>query len=80
MLSDAAPLRGRIFGAEYLGTTQIVTVEIERGRIKARLPARMPVRPGETVGLDFRPERLAVFDAATGRATRSALYEGEGHG
>jgi multiple sugar transport system ATP-binding protein len=80
VLSDTAPLRGCIFGAEYLGTTQIVTIEIERGRIKARLPARVPVRPGETVGVDFHPERLAVFDAATGRAWRSALYEEHGHG
>ena len=30
-------VRGRVFGAEYLGTTQIVTVETEQGRVKARL-------------------------------------------
>jgi multiple sugar transport system ATP-binding protein len=80
VLSDAAALRGRVFSAEYLGTTQIVTVEIERGRVKARLPACVPVRPGETVGLEFHPQRLALFDAATGRATPSALYEGHGNG
>jgi multiple sugar transport system ATP-binding protein len=79
-LADAAPLRGRVFGTEYLGTTQIVTVETERGQIKARLPAQLPVRLGETVGLAFRSERLVVFDAATGRAARSALYEGMSHG
>ena len=26
-----APIRGRVFGAEYLGTTQIVTVDIDAG-------------------------------------------------
>src|SRR5271169_7139387 len=30
-LTDNTPIRGRIFGTEYLGTTQIVTVEIEHG-------------------------------------------------
>ena len=29
--SDAAALRGRVFGAEYLGTTQIVTVDDRAG-------------------------------------------------
>jgi multiple sugar transport system ATP-binding protein len=79
-LCDAGPIRGRVFGTEYLGTTQIVTVDIEQGQIKARIPARLPVRLDETVGIAFRPERLVVFDATTGRATRSALYEGNGHG
>ncbi len=79
-LSDDAPIRGRVFGAEYLGTTQIVTVDTDEGKIKARLPARVRVRLGETVGLAFHSETLVVFDATSGRATRSALYEGNGHG
>ena len=79
-LSDVAPIRGRVFGTEYLGTNQIVTVDIEQGQIKARVPTRLPVRIGETVGLAFQPEHLVVFDAATGRATQSALYEDNGHG
>jgi multiple sugar transport system ATP-binding protein len=79
-LSDDAPIRGRVFGAEYLGTTQIVTVDTEQGQIKARLPARAQVSLGDTVGLAFRSENLVVFDATSGRATRSALYEGNGHG
>ena len=32
--------RGRVFAIEYLGTNQIVTIDIERGQIKARLSAR----------------------------------------
>ena len=43
-LSDVAPIRGRVFGTEYLGTNQIVTVDIEQGQIKARVPTRLPVR------------------------------------
>src|SRR5262245_51478878 len=33
---DASRLRGTVFGAEYLGTTQIVTVNTEHGQVKAR--------------------------------------------
>ena len=40
-LADDAPIRGGVFGAEYLGTTQIVTVDIAQGQIKARLPSTM---------------------------------------
>jgi len=74
IFSDTAPVRGRVFGAEYLGTTQIVTLETEQGRIKARLPSSVPVEVGETVGLAFRPDRLALFDAQTGSAIRTAAY------
>src|ERR1700728_3538242 len=78
--ADAAPVRGRVFGAEYLGTTQIVTVETEQGRIKARLPSSMSVQVGETVGLSFRSDCLALFDARTGSAIRTASHGGLGHG
>ena len=62
-----AALRGAVFGTEYLGTTQIVTVDTGSGQVKARLPADMPVNAGETVGLTLRPERLSLFDKS-GRA------------
>jgi multiple sugar transport system ATP-binding protein len=70
--SDAAPLRGRVFGAEYLGTTQIVTVVTEQGPIKARLASSVPVQVGETVGLTFRFSSLSLFDAQTGLAMQAA--------
>ena len=79
-LEDGSPLRGSVFGAEYLGTTQIVTINTEHGPIKARLPASTAVRSGETVGLTFRGERLSLFERATGRAIQTALYESTRHG
>jgi multiple sugar transport system ATP-binding protein len=75
-LTDDAPYRGRILAAEYLGTTQIVSVETDGGPVKARIPASRTVRAGDTVGLDFNPGTITLFDAATGRALRSALNEG----
>jgi multiple sugar transport system ATP-binding protein len=79
-LAEDAPLRGRVFGTEYLGTTQIVTLDTTHGQLKARVPASVGVRPGDNVGLRLRAERLALFDATSGRALRSALHEGAAHG
>ena len=70
---DTSAFRGSVFGAEYLGTTQIVTVETEHGQLKARLPANVRVASGETVGLAFRGDRLSLFEKVSGRAIRSAL-------
>jgi multiple sugar transport system ATP-binding protein len=77
---DASRLRGTVFGAEYLGTTQIVTVNTEHGQVKARLSSDIAAAPGEVVGLALRSERASLFDRASGRAIPTALGEGAGHG
>src|SRR5262245_57014271 len=72
---DASKLRGSVYGAEYLGTTQIVSVETADGIVKARVPAGLPVRTGETVGLSLNAGRLSLFERASGRAIRTSLHE-----
>ncbi len=74
-LEDAAPFRGRIIATEYLGTTQIVTLTTPHGEVKARIPSAHVVRTGDTTGLTLDTRTLTVFDAATGRALRSAANE-----
>jgi len=74
--SDASKLRAEVFGTEYLGTTQIVTLKTPEGRLKARLPANVDVRNGEQVGLAFAPDRLSVFVKSSGQVVHSALHEG----
>ena len=78
--TDRGMVRGEVYGAEYLGTTQIVTVTTRYGALKARSPASMSFRTGESVGLDFRPDTLSIFDKGSGRAIRTALHEGGAHG
>jgi multiple sugar transport system ATP-binding protein len=73
-------VRGEVFGAEYLGTTQIVTVRTAGGTVKARVPATVPVATGDRLGLAFASGRLSVFDKQDGRAVRTALYEEAAHG
>ncbi|MGV6847489.1 MAG: ABC transporter ATP-binding protein [Marinibacterium sp.] len=75
-LSDAAPYRGRILASEYLGTTQIVTVESPAGEVKARIPSHQPARPGERVGLEFDGARVTLFAGEDERALRSDLNDG----
>ena len=78
--ADASPLRGRVIGAEYLGTTQIVTVTTANGQVKARLPSAKSVQVGESVGLALQPHRLSLFDVVSGQALPSALYGGGSRG
>jgi multiple sugar transport system ATP-binding protein len=80
-LSASAPLRASVLDAEYLGTNQVVTLATAQGtRLKARVPSELDVRPGDETGVAFRPEKLSVFDRASGRALRSALHERVTHG
>ncbi len=75
-LSDAAPYRGKVLAAEYLGTTQIVTLDTPNGTLKARIASDQPARAGEAVGLDFNGATVTLFDNQSGRALRSDLNEG----
>ena len=42
---------------------------------KARLAASVKVAIGDAVGLEFRPDRISLFDADSGKAIRTALYD-----
>ena len=76
-----APLRASIYGAEYLGTTQIVTLTLRDGTsVKARVPSDVPTRVGDNVGLQLNSTRLCLFQSG-GPVLRSALHErGAAHG
>lgn len=67
-------VRGGVFETEYMGTLQVVTVDTNFGRVKARVPSTLRVQPGESVGLRFADDRCVLFDCASGRALRSALF------
>jgi len=75
-LSDAGELRGEIIATEYLGTTQIVTLNTRYGTAKARLDSSRVVTVGDSVGLSFKAGTITLFDASTGRALQSALNAG----
>jgi multiple sugar transport system ATP-binding protein len=74
--ADASAFRGKILATEYLGTTQIVTVQTANGELKARVSASDSAAPGDHVGLEFNGRTITLFDKQSGRALRSALNEG----
>ena len=79
-ISEEGALRGSVFGVEYMGTRQLVTVDTDAGRLKIRAPNTVRVDFGETVGLSFETDRLVVFDPSSDRAVPSDLYQGNGRG
>ena len=79
-LDDSSAIRGEVFGVEYLGTTQVITITTKRGMVRARVDANRKATIGDHVGLSFTSEKLSVFDKASGRALRSVLHEGAIHG
>ena len=76
LLSDKGQYRGEIIAVEYLGTTQIITLDTPNGVLKARIDSATPAKTGEKVGLSFEAAKISLFDESTGRALRSELNEG----
>ena len=71
--NDSGAYRGRIMATEYLGTSQIVTLEAPNGEVKARIGSDQAAQVGEQVGLSFDARAITLFDEGTGRALRSDL-------
>jgi multiple sugar transport system ATP-binding protein len=77
---DRSGLRGRVFETAYLGTSQIVAIDIGGTMIKARTSSSRQLAAGDNVGLTFDGPKLSLFDEASGRAIRTALHDGGHHG
>ena len=75
ILNDSSGYRGEVLAAEYLGTTQIVTIKTANGVVKARINADQVVTTGELVGLSFVPESITLFDEPSGKANLSVLNQ-----
>lgn len=73
---DDAALAGRVIAVEYLGTTQIVTLETPHGNVKARTPSSQSARVDERIGLEFDTRTLTIFDSISGKALVSEANEG----
>ena len=74
-LADDAGFRGKVYGVEYMGARQLLTVDTMAGRLKVRAPNDIKATVGETVGLTFHSESLVVFDGRSHKALDSALFE-----
>jgi len=68
--------RGDVIATEYLGTTQIVTLETPNGILKSRISAAELVAEGDNVGLVFNPKAITLFNSETGTALLSEGNKG----
>lgn len=76
LITEEGVLRGRVFGVEYMGARQLVTVDTDAGRLRVRAPNTVQVQDGEIIGLEFMTDRLTIFDAATDHAVPTARAHG----
>ena len=60
-----------VVASEYLGTTQIVSVQVEQTILKARVPSGEEYAIGSTTNLHFDPRNISLFDHHSGRALLS---------
>jgi multiple sugar transport system ATP-binding protein len=72
-LDASSKLRGKVYETEYLGTTQIVALEMFGAIVRARVAADREFKIGEEVGVTFSASRLSLFDGVTGRAVDTAM-------
>ncbi len=75
-LDDAAPYKGLVIATEYLGTTQVITLETPNGIVKARIASSENIAVGARTGLTFDRRTISLFEVDTGRALLSAANEG----
>ena len=75
-LTDSGTYRGEVLATEYLGTTQIITLDTPNGELKARITSDQVAKVGEKIGLGFNTNTITLFDKTSGQALRSELNEG----
>jgi multiple sugar transport system ATP-binding protein len=74
--SADSSLRAEVLGTEYLGSSQIVTCRTAQGStLRARVAPDLAVQRGDQLGLTFDTAQASLFDAATGRALRTARHD-----
>lgn len=79
-LDDTSGYRARIVASEYLGTTQIITLDSAFGAVKARIGSDQNVSIGDTTGLAFDPRSITLFadngHALISKANQKVLSHG----
>lgn len=74
-----SPITAKVYGTEYLGTTQIVALDMFGSIVRARSASDLEFTVGKSVGVTFETNRLSVFDAETGKAVKTAMQKEAAH-
>ena len=59
-------LQARVISAEYLGADTVLSCDVQRQQVLARLPGKVRAEPGATVHLAYDQAETHRFDAETG--------------
>ena len=68
---ESAGIPATVLASEYLGTTQIVSVQVDRSVLKARVSATDDYMIGSPINLVFDARNISLFDHSSGKALRS---------
>ena len=68
---ESAGIPATVLASEYLGTTQIVSVEVDRSVLKARVSATDDYIIGSSINLVFDARNISLFDHSSGKALLS---------
>jgi multiple sugar transport system ATP-binding protein len=74
-LDSSSTLRAQIMGSEYMGSSQMVTLQLASGvMVKAKAHAGFAAQRAQPVGLTFDVDAISIFDKATGKALRTIRH------
>ncbi len=66
-LTDSGGIAVELLSSDYLGADSILTTRVGSQSLLVRVPGRVKVDAGRPARLNWRPEMVHLFDAATGR-------------
>ena len=70
------PLPGEISAVEYMGTTQILTIQTPYGQALSRVRSTHSFGEGQSVRLNFAAQRASLFDKSDGKALPMEVTHG----
>jgi len=72
-LEADGPVEARVHDVENHGVEKIVTLKVGDATLRATAPARMPLEIDQDVRFGWNPQKVALFDRATGVSLRHAV-------
>ena len=63
---DEGSLPAEVVVSEHLGSQQLLTVRVGNDVLKVSTSPDLPIKPGQTIGLNMLKNKLRVFDEKTG--------------
>ncbi len=70
------PLPGEISAVEYMGTTQILTIQTPYGQALSRVRSTHSFGEGQSVRLNFAAQRASLFDKSDGQTLPMQVAHG----